>query len=37
MPTDPGEEETMAGGTLRKIQPAHKSDKLTVREARNAG
>jgi hypothetical protein len=33
---DSNEEEAMPEGTLRKVQPAHKSDKFTVREARNA-
>lgn len=33
---DSNEDEAMPEGTLRKVQPAHKSDKFTVREARNA-
>ena len=36
MKADSSEEEPMPEGTLRKVQPAHKSDKFTVREARNA-
>lgn len=36
MEADSNEEEAMSEGTLRKVQPAHKSDKFTVREARNA-
>lgn len=36
MKVDSNEEDPMSEGTLRKVQPAHKSDKFTVREARNA-